>query len=103
MAEALQTTFDGTPSGVGEKLQKQCYSREKKLEVIAFYQSHNLYQTVQKFSLNTKTVLHWHLFIYVMDMNNVLQIADSFFLARHLYSIKVITIIITSLIERPLV
>ena len=57
MAEALQTTLDGTPSGANEKLRMQCYSREKKLEVIAFYQSHNLYKTARKTSLNTKTVL----------------------------------------------
>ena len=60
MAEAIQATLDGSPSGAGEKLRRQCYSREKKLEVIAFYQANNLYQTARKFSLNTKTVLRWH-------------------------------------------
>ena len=60
MADDLQTTLDKTPSGAGEKPQRQCYSREKKLEVTAFYQLNNLYQTAQKFSLNTKTILCWH-------------------------------------------
>ena len=82
MAEALQTTLDGTPSGVGEKLRRQCYSREKKLEVIAFYQSHNLYQTARKFSLNTKTVL---------------KHGEQSFLARHLHCLSEV---IMSLIER---
>ena len=52
MAEAIQATLDGSPSGAGEKLRRQYYSREKKLEVIAFYQANNLYQTARKFSLN---------------------------------------------------
>ena len=83
MVEALQTTLDGTPGAVGEKLQRQCYSQEKKLEVIAFYQSHNLYQTAQKFS-TTATTLN--------ATNNALQIVDSF-LARHLYWTSCLTVI----------
>ena len=50
-----QTTLTKT------KLKRKSYTREKKLEVLEFYKSHqsNLYQTSKKFSLNTKTILRW--------------------------------------------
>ena len=56
--EAVQTTIDGTQGGTG-KQKRQSYKRERKLEVIAFYHSSNLYKTSREFSLNTKTILRW--------------------------------------------
>ena len=49
---AVQTTIDGMQGGAG-KQKRQSYKRERKLEVIAFYHSSNLYKTLREFSLNT--------------------------------------------------
>ena len=42
-----------------KKVHRKSYTREFKLSVIAFYRSHNLYQTSKKYELNTKTILRW--------------------------------------------
>ena len=55
---AVQTTIDGMQGGA-RKQKRQSYKRERKLEVIAFYHSSNLYKTSREFSLNTKTILRW--------------------------------------------
>ena len=54
---AARCTTDRSP--LVAKRKRQSYTRERKLEVIAFYHRNNLYQTSKKFALNTKTVLRW--------------------------------------------
>ena len=54
----VQTIIDGTQGGTG-KQKRQSYKLEKKLEVITFYHSSNLYKTSREVSLNTRTILRW--------------------------------------------
>ena len=55
----MQSTVDGSPLPVSTKLKRQNYTRERKLEVVAFYHANNLYKTSKEFALNTRTILRW--------------------------------------------
>ena len=56
-AASKQKTLSGEP--IYHWNTRNSYTKEYKLEVVHFYCEHNLYQTAEQFSLNTKTVGLW--------------------------------------------
>ena len=57
-ASGSQRTLDGHLLDQAKRL-RMGYSREYKLEVVKAYHETNLYQTVQQFSLNMRTIGCW--------------------------------------------